>query len=292
MPDQFPSHIVCAVDFSELSAAALGYAAILSSACGAQATVLHTYKFDVPPYFTPDHAEAIKMQYLDAAGGARTALERFSAGAGLANADFVVEEADPAPAILDAANRLRADLIVIGTHGRSGLHRVMLGSVAERVLRHATIPVLTVRGTKAPGRLNKIVCPVNDSTVSRNAFRIAARLANCFGAQLMVVHVEEHGPKRPIHDLCSWIDGAQRPECSIQEFRRQGNAAEEILKLATATAADLLVMGAEHKMFFDSTVLGTTTVRVVRHAVCPVLTVAETTGGQDVVSASFHQTAR
>ncbi len=279
MPHQFPSHILCPVDFSDVSAAALQYAAIFSSACGARVTVLHTYAFEVPPYFTPGQAEAIKAQYVGAAAEARTALQQFSANAGLNDADFRVVEADPASAILDSVRTLNAGLIVMGTHGRGGLDRVMMGSVAERVLRNAGIPLLTVRETKTPSQLGSILCPVNDSSTSRIAFRLAARVAACFGAQLTVLHVHEDGSKREVQDLCAWIDDGPRPDCSIQELIRHGNPAQEILNVATAMDADLVVIGAEHRNFFSSTVLGSTTVRIVRHAACPVLTVPETTGG-------------
>jgi nucleotide-binding universal stress UspA family protein len=61
--------------------------------------------------------------------------------------------------------------------------------------------------------------------------------------------------------------------CTIRELTREGEAAEEIVSLAKETPCDLLVIGARHRRFFDSTVLGSTTARVVRHAPCPVLTV-------------------
>ena len=122
--------------------------------------------------------------------------------------------------------------------------------------------------------------------------RMAAHLAVCFDAELTVVHVEEIEAKRRIGDLCAWIAEGERPKCTVEDLRRQGSPAEEILQLAHATNTDLLVIGAEHKAFFDSTVLGSTTLRVVRHAACPVLTVAEGLGGKDVVSASFQQAAR
>ncbi len=273
MQPPFISRILCPVDFSELSAAALQYSVSLSAACRAEVTALHAYWIDPPPYFTPAHADELKKQYQDAAGEMRRTLERMVQEAGAESAQTMVVEGDPAGSVLRAAQKLGADLIVMGTHGRRGIERFMLGSVAERVLRMSNVPVLTVRGKAAP--IKRILCPVNNSTASRAAFQKAAQLALCLNAQLVAVHIEEDDPNTRIDDLCGWIAGQDRPACTVEHLSGRGNAAEEILKMAAESKIDLLVIGAAHKTFFDSTVLGSTTVRVVRHASCPVLTVTE-----------------
>jgi nucleotide-binding universal stress UspA family protein len=182
-----------------------------------------------------------------------------------------VIEAAPAEAIRRSAEEAGADLVVMGTHGRSGFHRLMLGSVAERVLRESDVPVLTVRGGGPPVR--NILCPVNRSDAARGAFAAATELARLAGARLTALHVREPGAADSIEDLCAWLKPPQPVECQVRELDRAGEAAREILKLASEQACDLLVVGSQHRRFFDSTVIGSTTARVVRHAPCPVLTV-------------------
>lgn len=270
----FPSHIICPIDFSDLSAAALRFAARLMTSTGAGLTVVHTWRFDVPPYFTPEGAGEFVQQYRNAAGEARLALEGFArSAADVTHATYVVEEGDPATTVLDVARRTGADLVVMGTHGRSGLQRLMLGSVAERVLRWSPIPVLTVRGTEEG--VGGILCPVNNSEASRDALRAAAHLAAAMKVELTLLHVEEPSGARNIEDVCAWVSEHDRPACTIRELRRAGDPAQEIIREARESGAQLLVIGAEHKPFFDSTVLGSTTVRVVRHAPCAVLTVVK-----------------
>jgi nucleotide-binding universal stress UspA family protein len=90
-----------------------------------------------------------------------------------------------------------------------------------------------------------------------------------------VLHVKEQDPGHAIGDLCAWVAAQDRSQCSIREVSREGDAAKEIITEATESGCDLLVMGARHRFFLDTTVIGTTTVRTVRHALCPVVTVVE-----------------
>jgi len=152
----------------------------------------------------------------------------------------------------------------------------MLGSVTERVLRETDVPVLTVRRDAPltePPAIRNVLCPVNHSAVARKSLAVASQFAHCFGATLTVLHVREARATDSIDDLCAWVPKAHRSECQVREVSREGEAAHEIVALASELPCDLLVMGAQHRRFLDSTVIGTTTVRVVRHAPCPVLTV-------------------
>jgi nucleotide-binding universal stress UspA family protein len=292
MRDPFPDHILCPVDFSELSAAAYRFAAGLAGSCAARLTAIHVYNFEAPPYFTPARAGEIAAQFESTRADAEAALRRFAReSGGPGEAQVLIREGDPATAVLRAAAELRAGLIVMSTHGRSGVRRLLLGSVAERVLRASSIPVLTTRGSEVPVRIGSIVCPVNDSETSRQAFRAAARIASCCGSEVVVVHIDEGPHDRRIEDLCAWRSTADAPQCAVRELRRSGDPAEEILKITAEVNAGLLVVGAEHKTFFDSTVLGTTTVRVVRHAHCPVLTVIQGAPTHDAVSDAYQTIA-
>jgi nucleotide-binding universal stress UspA family protein len=154
----------------------------------------------------------------------------------------------------------------------------MLGSVAERVLRQSRVPVLTARRSLIPQpalEIRRILCPVNDSEAARKSLQFATKLAACLDATVTVLHVQEQDPRSSIGDLCEWVAAQDKPHCPIREIRREGDAAKEILREAAEGGCDLLVVGARHRLFLDTTVIGSTTVRTVRHAPCPVVTVVD-----------------
>ncbi|MGH8568216.1 MAG: universal stress protein [Gammaproteobacteria bacterium] len=141
--------ILCPVDFSEPSARALEYALALAERLGAQVDVLHVFQF--PTFAVEDGAVALPP-YLpeNLSQRLRERLEQFvieKAGAG-SKATAHVLEGVPYVAIMEAAKG--QDLIVMGTHGRTGLSHLLLGSVAERVVRGSEVPVLTIRFAGSP----------------------------------------------------------------------------------------------------------------------------------------------
>ncbi len=279
MPPTPVQNILSPVDFSETSALGLRFASAMAKCSAASLTVLYADQFLPPPYFTHDHLEELRNETASSIDKARRSLGEFAARTLGPEAAFDVRvvEALPVDGILRVARETSANLIAMGTHGRSGFNRLMLGSVTEKVLRASAVPVLTVRPGPAnplpfPGVRN-IVCPVNDSEVAKLSLGYAARLADCFHANLTVLHVDEGQGKGSISDLCAWVPESIRSACSVREATREGDAAKEIVAAAAESPCDLLVIGARHRRFFDSTVVGTTTVRVVRHAPCAVLTV-------------------
>jgi nucleotide-binding universal stress UspA family protein len=268
-------HILAPVDFSELSARALRYAARLAKCSNARVTALYADLFEPPPYFTEGSLNQLVDQFRMAKQQAEASLRRFVAAEvpDLQGIEVLVHEGLPADAIRRAASDGRADLIVMGTHGRSGFNRLMLGSITERVLREATVPVLAVRGDWKDREIRRIVCPVNDSELARRALAIATGLAKCLGATVTVLHVQEPGAQDYITDLCSWVPEEQRSMCSVKESSAGDDVAREVISLATESQADLLVLGARHRRFVDTTILGANTIRMLRHAPCPVLAV-------------------
>jgi nucleotide-binding universal stress UspA family protein len=195
-------------------------------------------------------------------------------------------EGYPAEQIEAMAAKWGADLVVLGTHGRRGLGRFLLGSVAEQTLRLARHPTLIVREHQPPGAseagvppIGQILCPVNYSEVAHSAFEHAAAITQRFAARLTAVFAveEEHPTSENLRNaeehLRNWLPAASMAQCWIQAVVRYGDAAEQVIHLARETAADLVVLGAQHRRFADTTVLGVTTERITRHAPCPVLVV-------------------
>jgi len=231
--------------------------------------------FEAPPYFTSGRLNELQEEFRESLHLAEESLGAFVRSILGSISDAVqlrAMEALPADGIRQLAALKKADLIVMGTHGRSGLNRWMLGSVAERVLRESPVPVLTVRS--APHEtIRRVLCPVHDTELSRRALTLAAGIGACFEASLTVLHVKEPSGANPVTDLCSWVPKEERARCDIRELVRHGDASEEIVRLATEEPSDMVVLGAPRRRFFDGMVLGTTTLRTVRHAPCPVLTV-------------------
>jgi nucleotide-binding universal stress UspA family protein len=194
------------------------------------------------------HAAALaelESQFRESMGEAEHSLTDFvrsTLGDGAAAVDTRVVDGLPADAIRDLTESTHAGLVVMGTHGRTGFNHWMLGSVRERILRESPVPLLTVRGAPTEP-IRRILCPIDGTDISRHAFRLTAGLGACFGAVVTALYVSEGGSDQPPPDTCDWI-------------------------------CDLIVLGAPRRRFFEGMVLGTTTLRAVRHAPCPVLTVS------------------
>jgi nucleotide-binding universal stress UspA family protein len=140
--------VLCASDFSEASRPALALAREMAVAFGADLIVFHAYQVTLPATGMAALPEDV---YKRAAAAARAQARRVAAqlARSVQDADLrvrvVVAEGPPAETIVGAAAAKRVDLLVLGTHGRTGLKRAILGSVAEEVLRTAACPVVTVR---------------------------------------------------------------------------------------------------------------------------------------------------
>lgn len=192
--------------------------------------------------------------------------------------DVAAVVGEPVPMIVREEEERGADLVIMATHGLRGWRRLILGSVTEGVLRRGGCPVLSVN--RAGGRLKttdpikKILCPINFTDSSRATLEYASELAAVLDAELIVVHVTEDDAARSLArgmNVREWIDPAVRNRCTYREVMLRGGAAERVLDCAEDLAADLIVIGAEHKRFRGEIVIGTTTERLVRFSRVPVL---------------------
>lgn len=294
--------VLCPVDFSDASARGLKYAIVLARWYGARVTVLHVAnaRADVPmePSFGILPRSAAVLTPADT-GRVLQAIAAFvDAGAhpGLLF-EPIVRSGRPSVEILQAADDVSADLIVLGTHGHAGFDRQVMGSVTEKVVRKARRPVLSVPPHVASGPeptvvIKRILCPVVFSEPSMKALQCAVSLAEEADARLIAVHVaDELSPHAfPVYDrldlpslqaeyerqlrfrLREFVPMAARAYCTIEEQVRAGTAWREILAVADERQSQLIVMGATARNAAGATVLGSTTEQVVRQALCPVLT--------------------
>ncbi|HSR09395.1 MAG TPA: universal stress protein [Bryobacteraceae bacterium] len=266
--------ILCPVDLSGQSSSVVRLAASLANACSVPLVLVHTLKSDVPPYFTQGGVERLETELEQTRSAARQKLALLVQEAGpIPEVEIRVEDGDPVSVIRRLSQSLRIAMIVMGTHKRSGLARIEEGSIAEDVVRSSTIPVLTVGPGDRIVTPPLIICAVTDSPLSHVSLSWAVKMAQCLGTHLTVLHVVEPGIPTTISDLCAWVGHDRPPGCHIQEVTRHGNPVEEILGLASELGAGLLIIGAEHKLISDKTVIGATAEKLVRQSPCPVLTV-------------------
>ncbi|HEX9162633.1 MAG TPA: universal stress protein [Thermoanaerobaculia bacterium] len=281
MEDFGYGRVLVPTDLSDFSAVALRYAALLRDKAGSNLTLMYADEVYVPV----DLLEAPIGYYLENAPQTREKLqakftEYAKAQIGGKFETVVVQDA-PARAILNTARSTRADLIIMGTHGRRGIRRAILGSVTENVLHESDVPVLTVRPNAMAGRtteIKRIVCPINFTHVARQALAQACGFAQIFGAELSIIYVVEGIDGDRVSQVetafSQWIEPQVRDRCRFNRLVvREGDPAERVLVTASEQQADLIVIGAQHKFFSDATVIGTTTQRITRFARCPVLTV-------------------
>jgi nucleotide-binding universal stress UspA family protein len=231
--------------------------------------------------------------------GTMDELQQFAAPAADAGvvADVRLREGHVAREVLRDADSSGADLIVIGTHGRSGFERLALGSVTEKVLHTAKCPVLAVPpGDQHPADrpFRTMLCPTDFSEAGDAAVAYARFIAR-FGrtASLLLLNVIEWpfghtSGDDAVTGLRLSLEADARDQLhrlaqlepdsglDVQTLSASGNPSREILEVARARLADLIVMGVAGRGAIDLALLGSTTHKVVRHAPCPVLTVPKT----------------
>jgi nucleotide-binding universal stress UspA family protein len=283
--------ILCPVDFSEFSATAYEYAYSLSRQYKAKLFVLHVMEPVVSVYrgiLVPSLVEEIYSRQDSDAREQIRKLESTYAGKGVAS-EVVIQVGLVADSILSFVKARDVDLVVVGTHGRRGLDRLMMGSVAERVLRRATCPVLAVRervstfvspgSVHEPVRLQKLLCCVDFSETSPRALEYAFSLALQYQAEITLLHVVEkselHADEQNqalscIEDL---IPVEARNWATLVPVVRAGKPYERIIEHATQAHTDLIVMGVRGRNALDLALFGSTTHRVIQLGPCPVLVV-------------------
>jgi len=236
------------------------------------------------------HVLAVREDETDEGGESATvALAEQAAAAGV-DATTAVVDAEGAVhrTILDYGADHGADCIVMGTHGRTGLDRYLLGSVAERTLRESAVPVVTVHAdTVVSDDLDTILVPTDGSDCSERAAAHAIGLAAATGATLHIVHVVDLGVL-PVDGSGALLDELQRAGqqalesvidradeadvSSVQASVLSGTPYRAIVDYADAEDVDLVVMGTHGRTGFDRYILGSVAERVVRLSDQPVLT--------------------
>jgi nucleotide-binding universal stress UspA family protein len=290
--------VLCPIDFSDASRHALDHAVMLAGWFRSRLTVMHVRHpvfIMEPPILFAQLVDSEPATLEDV----ETRLHSFLApvrAAGIVCDELAVDGNNPAACIVEAVKKIDADLVVMGTHGRRGFERLLLGSVTERVVRTAPCPVVTVPPptvTTSALPFKRVVCAVDFSDASISALRFARSLAQESNSALTILHVLEWPPENEalaMFDMTEYRDAvrtdaeerltamAHDPEVAGPEPTIRlvmGKAHAQILAVAVEEQADIIVLGVHGRNPIDLMLFGSTTNQVIRRATCPVLTLRQ-----------------
>ena len=279
-------NILFATDFSAAAAHAVPFVKKIARHFQSNLVALHVKLPVVNPMTQPTtwQADIVAARVFDK----KHRDELLDTFAGI-NTEVLIEEGDIQSCLQSAIEKHNTDLVIIATRGRTGVAKVLLGSVAEEIFRTLPCPVLTVGPHSDPAKANirEILLATDFGSESQSAAAYAVSLAQEYQARLTLLHVV---PERKPGELVSWFDvqesskqllrklvpaGAEawcRPEYLVE----RGDPAERILDLANLRAVDLIVLGAQPEKGIPGAATHlpiATAHKVVAHANCPVLTV-------------------
>lgn len=281
-------NVLVATDLSPVSESALNFAQAIARRYGSKLFVTNIISPAETALIPPEYWGSTEQMIEEAAERQLGALDAKLQGL---PHELLLERGGLSEVISEEIDRLGIDLLVVGTHGREGFGRLMMGSIAEEIFRRANCPVLTVGPgvtARAPGEaeFKEIVLATNFGPESRAAATYASSLAQEFQARLTLLNVVTEQMDSRMEPRLIVMDRINRlrelippdaelwckPECVV-EF---GKGADQILTVAQERNADLIVLGAKSPAWPSGAathVAASTAHTVVSHASCPVMTV-------------------
>lgn len=298
-----PEHILIPHDFSTCSRQAMAYAIELAAHTGAELHILHVEVIHSDGEL-PEDANKTKAQILHdhlKKEIAQCAIEQDLFVSDINAIRYIVlRNISASAAIIQYCTDYNIDLVVMGTHGRKGLTRSLLGSVAEEVVRMAPATVLTVREEEQVKPLrqhtSRIEVPVDFSDFSASALHYAKELAASFDATLEVVHVIEERlhpafyntgvfsiydiepgiETKVVEELKAFYAMVGGPDVKAGFTVLYGTPSKEIIHRLETQKSDLLVISTHGLTGMKRTLLGSVAEKLVREAPCPVITIKNT----------------
>ncbi len=288
--------ILCPIDFSEFSIRAYRYALSLAEHYRAKLVAQHIVELSRHPSLgfvvsAGLYDEFRKALHQNAEQELRDFVKQHTRGQ--IHPELVVQQGAAADDILSFAQAQKADVIVMGTHGRRGFDRLVLGSVTDRVMRRAPCPVLAI--SKPPHdsmaadkqghhihHLSRILFCTDFSENSEHALNYAISATAEYDAELTLLHVLEEIPTpgatqeamaTAAEQLDKLIAPDKRKTIKMKTEVRIGKAYEQIIQFAAEQQVDMVTMGVRGRGALDAAVFGSTTYRVIQLGPCPVLAV-------------------
>jgi len=287
-------NILCPVDFFPASLTAYDYALKLAANYAANIHALHVVAPIIPtaydfPLNMSEYMGALqkhsRRELTKLGKNAMQARVPFHSEAVVGSIDYEIHK---------ALKRTKADFVVMGTHGRRGLERWILGSEADRMLRSCPVPLLTIRGEKrtptVPPAIRRILVATDFSAGTAEALKYAFSFAQECQASITLLHVVdqvtvESSAKSTLptidvirRQLEKLVPAEARPWCEVKTRVEVGVPYTTILEVQKSGKAHLLIMNVHGKGLIDRALLGSTAERVVRGALCPVLLIPPTAG--------------
>lgn len=271
--------ILVATDFSKTSAHALRYASSLAERSGARLVVVYADEF-IPPLGETSVETSLATRLIGEL--ICEAQERLIAHVEANISPYVPFDArvivdSTVSSIVKEAAEERADLLVMGTHGRTGVRRLIVGSVCESVMRAVSVPVMAVSAAAADHEsleINKVVCIVDQSPQCADALRIAAAIAP--DARLLLLKPrDDDRPQQAAESLMRlrrWLPAELVDRCELRLVDADWSA-EHLANFAASVGADLIAAGGHRGHGMADRIRGTTTDRIVQRSECPVLVV-------------------
>jgi len=275
-----PKLILAATDFSNTAAHALRYASSIAESNGARLIVVYVDAFIPPLGESTVEASLASTTLRELTAKAHETLVRHVEENVSSYVPFqarVIVGGAIASSIISEAKECGADLLVMGTHGRSGVRRLVVGSVCETVTRAVSIPVLAVNQSASDHQsleINKVICIVDQSPECADALRMAATIAPDARLILLKARTDE----RPLHAaeslmrLRRWLPPELVDRCELR-FVDAAWSAEHLANFAATIGADLIASSAPRSHGLSEILRGSVTDRIVQHSECPVLVV-------------------
>lgn len=288
-------NILVPIDFSEFSSNVLNYAIGLAEKFHSNLILLHAvvlFEDDVnEEERLEEYEEWVRKREKNINAHMKKNELRVNQK-GISVDSVILRSISAADAILEYLNDHSCDLIIMGTHGRTGLKHIFLGSVAEKIVRLSPIPVLSVHRSVQDFRIENIIAPIDFSIYSKNAADYAISIAENFKAQVNFIHVieKEIHPSfyasgvesifqidtglqdRVIQNMQGFLEEQLNSDIKPRFMVKEGRAHREIVEYAKEEKADLIVISTHGLTGLEYLLLGSTTEKVVRWASCPVLT--------------------
>jgi nucleotide-binding universal stress UspA family protein len=275
--------ILIATDLSDASTNALNYAKVIAKQYASHILLVHVGQ-------PVRHIAIPQGGWVEDQSTQRVEEETYALGAKLRGEGYeakaITRYGQIEHEILALAKSDDADLIVVGTHGRRGMERLLFGSEAEALICHVDRPVLTVGPAAAPPRantwlLNEIICAAVPGTHSAKAAAYGYRLAQENGAGFALFYAEDPGSSpgpgswRAFEDAFDKeLPGGKAQQCPIQGYFSNESPASDIVEVAKRRQADLIVLGAKHAIPGSTHFRQGVLPEVLLRAPCPVLTIS------------------
>ncbi|RMF58553.1 MAG: universal stress protein [Calditrichaeota bacterium] len=291
--------ILVPVDFSENSQKAVEWALLLGEYFKADITLIHVLLFYQEDVGKSNRMEAFEQLVKEKEQEIHRQLEEQSRIVKQENLNInsvLMRGISPADTLLEFVHEKNFDLVVMGTHGKTGLRHFVQGSVAEKMVRNSPVPVLTIHRTVENNAIHRILVPVDFSIYSTEALMWANEIAVRYQAKLVLLHVierevypsfyTEEAELPPVDENLHSLAREQLrefvsdfvDESAIEEIVvREGPAHKEIVDFVKEKDIDLLVIATHGLTGLEYLLMGSTAEKVIRWATCPVLTVKRTT---------------